>query len=100
MREIDQARFAAAHRDGAVVIDVREPSEYVAGHVPGARLIPLGQLPAHAADLPGNAPVYLVCATGNRSGAMADVLDATGYHAVNVVGGTAAWLRAGHPIES
>jgi rhodanese-related sulfurtransferase len=34
MREVDQTVFVAAHRDGAVVIDVREPSEYVAGHVP------------------------------------------------------------------
>ena len=36
MREVDLTVFAAAHRDGAVVIDVREPDEYVAGHVPGA----------------------------------------------------------------
>ena len=44
MREIDRPAFAAAHADGALVIDVREPMEYLAGHVPGARLIPMGQL--------------------------------------------------------
>jgi rhodanese-related sulfurtransferase len=37
MREVDPAAFAAAHRDGATVIDVREPSEYLAGHVPAPR---------------------------------------------------------------
>ena len=51
--EVDVHTFAAAHSDGALVIDVREPDEYVAGHVPGAKLIPLARLPHHAGGLPG-----------------------------------------------
>lgn len=98
MREIDQQTFAAAHRDGAVVIDVREPSEYVEGHVPGARLMPLGQLSSHVGDLPRNVPVYVVCASGNRSLAAAGFLAAAGVDAWSVAGGTGTWIRSGHPV--
>ena len=98
MREINQRTFAAAHRDGALVIDVREPSEYVEGHVPGARLMPLGQLSSHVGDLPRNVPVYVVCASGNRSLAAAGFLAAAGIDAWSVAGGTGAWIHSGHQI--
>jgi rhodanese-related sulfurtransferase len=98
MREVDQTAFLTAHRAGAVVIDVREPTEYVAGHVSGARLIPLGQLPEHVAELPRTAPVYVICASGNRSLTAADFLARAGIDAWSVAGGTAGWSRAGHPI--
>jgi rhodanese-related sulfurtransferase len=98
MREVDLAAFAAAFRDGAVVIDVREPYEYVAGHVSGALPVPMGRLPSKARDLPRGVPVYLICATGNRSLAAADYLARAGVDAWSVAGGTAAWLRAGNPV--
>lgn len=97
-RHIDIPAFAAAHRDGAVVIDVREPMEYVGGHVPGARLIPMGYLPSQASTLPSDRPVYLICQSGNRSAAMADYLTRVGLDAVTVDGGTGAWRAAGHPV--
>jgi len=98
MREIDQRTFAAAHRDGALVIDVREPFEYAEGHVPGARLMPLGQLSSRVGDLPRNVPVYVVCASGNRSLAAAGFLATAGIDAWSVAGGTGAWIRSGHPV--
>lgn len=98
MREIDQRTFAAAHRDGALVIDVREPFEYVGGHVPGARLMPLGQLSSHVRDLPRNVPVYVVCASGNRSLSAAGFLTAAGIDAWSVAGGTGDWIRSGHLV--
>jgi rhodanese-related sulfurtransferase len=98
MREVDLVTFAAAYRDGATVIDVREPFEYVAGHVPGAELIPIGQLPARTRDLPRTAPVYVICATGNRSLAAAGYLARAGVEAWSVAGGTSGWTRAGHPV--
>ncbi len=98
MREVDLARFAAAHRDGAMVIDVREPFEYVAGHVPGADLVPMNQLPARTAELPRDVPVYVICASGNRSLAAADDLARAGVDAWSVAGGTTGWARAGHPV--
>jgi rhodanese-related sulfurtransferase len=98
MREVDQTAFAAAYRDGATVIDVREPYEYATGHVPGARLVPLGQLPVHVDELPRTGRVYVICATGNRSLAAADFLAHAGVDAWSVTGGTHAWSRAGNPV--
>ena len=98
--EIDVAQLAEADQRQATVIDVREPSEYVAGHVPGAELVPMGQLSARLGEIDRNRPVYVVCATGNRSAAMADLMIASGYDAYSVAGGTAAWARSGRPIET
>jgi len=98
MREVPLAAFAAAHSDGAIVVDVREPGEYVGGHVPGATLVPMGQLPSHLHKLPRDMPIYLICASGNRSLAMTGYLMRAGYDAYSVSGGTGAWVRAGRPI--
>ncbi|MFD2762560.1 rhodanese-like domain-containing protein [Micromonospora eburnea] len=99
MRQVDLAAFAAAHADGATVIDVREPAEYVGGHVPGARCVPLGHLPASIRDLPRPGTVYVICASGNRSQVGAELLERAGIDARSVAGGTAAWARAGHPLS-
>ena len=96
--EVDLHTFAAAQADGAVVIDVREPYEYVAGHVPGARLIPLARLPHHAAGLPVGEPVYVICASGNRSWTAAQFLARRGVDARSVMGGTGDWVARGLPV--
>ena len=98
MQEVDVHTFAAAYADGAFVIDVREPFEYEAGHVPGARLIPLGALPRHAGALPTGRPVYVICASGNRSLTAARWLAQLGVDARSVAGGTGAWANLGHPV--
>ena len=98
MREVDLNTFADAHAGGATVIDVREPYEYRAGHVPGARLMPLGHVPLAHRDLPRGERVYVICATGNRSLAAADFLVRAGVDAWSVGGGTAAWTRTGRPV--
>lgn len=98
--EIDVDRLARARSDGVTVVDVREPSEYLAGHVPGSVSVPGGQLPSRLAGLDKTRPVYLACASGNRSAAMADLLLAAGYDAYSVAGGTAAWARSGRPVET
>lgn len=98
MREVNLEKFAAAHADGAVVIDVREPFEYAAGHVPGAGLLPLSEVPVRAAELPKDEPVYVICATGNRSLAAADYLAGSGVDAWSVAGGTSEWQRSGRPV--
>ncbi|GAA3569409.1 rhodanese-like domain-containing protein [Kribbella ginsengisoli] len=95
MREIDTARLAAALDSGATVVDVREPREFAGGHIPGAINIPMGRLTGRLDELDRSAPVYVVCATGNRSSAMTDVLVAAGFDAHNVAGGTSAWTRSG-----
>lgn len=98
-REIDVDGLEAVLRDGGQVVDVREPREWVAGHVAGTRLIPMGQLPARLGELDRSRPVHLLCRSGNRSGAMQDLLTAQGFDAVDVLGGTVAWARSGRPLE-
>jgi rhodanese-related sulfurtransferase len=98
MREVDIDQFARAHADGATVIDVREPREYVEGHIPGATLIPMGHVPGQMSRLPKGEPVYLVCRSGNRSLALADLLISNGFDARSVAGGTVAWARSGRPV--
>ena len=97
MSEVTLEQFAAAHADGAAVIDVREPGEYVDGHVPGAVLMPMGQLPSRSAELERSRPVYVICASGSRSSAMADFLRHAGFDARSVAGGTSGWARSGRP---
>ncbi len=96
--EIDIERFAADRPKGTVV-DVRERHEYAAGHVPGAVLIPMGQLTARMHELDRARPVYVFCATGNRSLAITDLLRAFGFNAWSVAGGTSAWARSGRLVE-
>jgi rhodanese-related sulfurtransferase len=95
--EVDIAAFADRHAGGATVIDVREPDEYVSGHVPGAVLIPLGEVPERVSEVPEGETVYLICRSGARSMRAGDVLAAEGRDVVNVAGGTMAWIEAGHP---
>ncbi|MBF4766754.1 rhodanese-like domain-containing protein [Nocardioides agariphilus] len=99
MREIDIEQLATAIDGGAVVVDVRETAEYAEGHVPGARNIPMGHLTGRLGELDRSAVVHLICASGNRSAAMADVLGAHGFDAVNVTGGTGAWIRSGRRVD-
>jgi rhodanese-related sulfurtransferase len=96
--EVDVAQLAAALNQGAVVVDVRERGEYAQVHVPGAVLIPMGQLTARMSELDKTAPVYVVCATGNRSSAMTDLLRAAGFEAYSVSGDTQAWVASGRAV--
>lgn len=97
--ERDIEHTAAAHEAGAIVVDVREVNEYVGGHVPGAKLMPMGQLPGRIHELDKHQPVYAICASGNRSSAMTDFLRAAGFDAWSVAGGTNAWVQSGRAIE-
>ena len=86
--------------DKIVLVDVREPWEYLAGHVPAAQLIPLGELEQRVAEVPRNREVLAICHSGQRSLAAAGYLQHLGYTAVsNVDGGTAAWIERGYPLE-
>jgi rhodanese-related sulfurtransferase len=98
VREADIDTFAAALAAGAAVVDVRDPEEYVAGHVPGALLVPLNTLPHRMQDLPSARPLYIICASGARSAAAAEWLGRGGLDAVSVAGGTGAWMRTGRQV--
>ena len=96
--EIDIAEAARRHAAGTVVIDVREPDEYTEGHVPGAPLIPLGDVVERVDEFPATDEVLIICKVGGRSRKAAEYLRAQGIDAVNIAGGTMAWIDAGLPV--
>lgn len=81
--------------DGAFLLDVREPDEWVAGHAAAAAHIPLGQVLARTAEVPGDSTVVVVCRVGGRSNQAAAYLRAQGVDAVNLAGGMQAWAASG-----
>lgn len=93
--EIDVHELERRCAGGAPVIDVREYHEYVEAHVPGAVLIPLGDLPDRVDELPTDRSVLVICASGGRSRRAAEFLRRQGVDAINVIGGTIAWVEAG-----
>jgi len=102
MDQIDVAGLHAllAQDPTTRLVDVREPEEYAAGHVPGALSMPLSTLLARTAEIVAlPEPVYLVCEVGGRSAQATAWLEGQGRAAVNVTGGTSAWRQAGLPVE-
>jgi hydroxyacylglutathione hydrolase len=86
-------------QDDVSVVDVRAAYEWDDGHVPGARHIPLGLLPARFAELP-QGPVVMQCLTGSRSAIAASIVAARGREVWDLEGGLAAWKKAGYPVET
>src|SRR3546814_5813514 len=93
--EISVQDLAAA--PGVVVVDVREPDEYAGGHVPAAMNIPLRDVRERSGELAGADAVYVICQSGRRSAFACDALASLGIRAVNVTGGTTAWITANLP---
>lgn len=90
------------NREKAVVVDVCEPSEFAAGHVTGAKNIPLADLESKLPTTVKNKglPLILVCASGVRSRRALAVATRLGYEkAQSLGGGMAAWREASLPVE-
>ena len=84
----------------ALVLDVREPVEYAAGHVPGAINLPQADLADRLDELPRDRPLLLICQAGYRAVRAAQFLTQVGYTRVaSVAGGTVAWTAAGKPLN-
>ncbi|HMM37213.1 MAG TPA: rhodanese-like domain-containing protein [Desulfovibrio sp.] len=87
-RRFLESRAAEEH----VLVDVRQPFEYQEFHLPGARLIPLGELPERAGELKRDKLVLVYCRSGSRSVAAAGLLEGLGFsRVINLQGGIAAW---------
>lgn len=95
--EVDIESLAA--QADAYVLDVREPFEFAAGHVPSAVPLPMSVLADRANEIPTDRTVYVICASGNRSLRVASALVNAGFDAVSVRGGTSAWVASGRPVE-
>lgn len=90
------------NREDAQVVDVREPDEYVTGHLPESRNVPLGRLAERAGELEKfkNSPIIVVCQSGARSSGACKQLDKLGFTNVhNLDGGLNAWRTAGFPLK-
>ena len=109
IRELSPAGYRAWTGHEHVLIDVREPAEYAAGHLPGAVNLPRGVLefqirahPAIAGRTTGSSalPLLLYCLTGGRSALAADSLGQLGFEDVrSLAGGLQAWRNAGLPVS-
>jgi rhodanese-related sulfurtransferase len=100
---LPQMDIAELHdrQDALHVLDVRRPGEYAAGHVPVARNIPLSELPRRIREVPGDAPLAVICASGYRSAIASSLLRREGAtNVINVIGGTSAWIRTGLEVAT
>ena len=98
--EVEVEEVSERAEAGALLVDVREPDEYAEAHAVGARLIPLAEVADHVDELPTDAPVYVICRSGARSASAAELLRSRGVDAINVFGGTLAWIDAGLPVAT
>lgn len=97
---IDVKEAEEMKNNGAAVIDVREPHEYNAGHVPDAKLIPVATVYARREELPRDKDIVFVCAVGQRSALACEMAAAAGLTRLfNLEGGTDAWIKAGLPVD-
>ncbi|HKB57261.1 MAG TPA: rhodanese-like domain-containing protein [Lacunisphaera sp.] len=96
--EVDVTTAALMLRNGALLVDVREPSEVAICAIEGSRFIPMRQIPEHVPGLPRDRPILVLCHVGQRSAAVTRFLRANGFaQASNVGGGIAAWAEQVDP---
>jgi len=96
---IGPTRAAELVAGGALLVDVREAHEWVAGHAPVAVHIPVDAVADEMAGFPRDRHIIVICRSGRRSAAVTDQLLRSGFDAVNLDGGAVAWVDAGLPFE-
>ena len=99
IEQLDATAAAARSAEGALLVDVRERSEWDAGHAPGAVHIPYEELRERTHELPLDRPIVMYCASGIRSSLAASILESAGRSAANVRGGFTAWRNAKLPVS-
>ena len=100
-REISVADASAKRDAGAFILDVREPDEWNQVHIPGATLIPLGELASRVNEVPTDQEIVVVCRSGNRSQQGRDILLSAGLEQVtSMAGGMNQWSAAGFETAS
>lgn len=100
IEEISVDELAARRDGGAFVLDVRNPDEHEAARVPGVVLVPLPELEARWTELPGDRVLHVICRSGARSASAVEILRGHGLSAVNVAGGTVAWIESGRSVHT
>jgi rhodanese-related sulfurtransferase len=98
--EIDPADATRRHARGEIqLVDVREQSEYDAGHVPGSLHIPMSSIAERSDEIDRDRPVAFICLMGARSAMVTNHFRQQGLDAYNVSGGFARWFQENHPVE-
>jgi rhodanese-related sulfurtransferase len=98
MDDVDIATARDRIKAGAMLLDVRTPEEWTAGHAGEAVWIPMDQVEARQGELPGDGEIMVICRSGQRSGVVATALRGAGYDATNVAGGMVDWDASGLPV--
>jgi rhodanese-related sulfurtransferase len=99
--EISVTKAAELRDQSAFILDVRQPEEWAQFHIPGATLIPLGELPNRLNEVPKDKEIVVVCRTGHRSAQGRDILKNAGFTKVtSMTGGVTQWQSAGLPIAT
>lgn len=98
--DVEPEEVAERHRAGAIqLVDVREPYEWEAGRIAGARHIELGLVAEQAPTIDRDRPVVFYCRVGGRSTMAAGAFRRAGYDAWSMAGGIEAWAGKGLPLE-
>jgi rhodanese-related sulfurtransferase len=99
-KNVSVQELSSAKEPNYILLDVRQPEEYDEAHVANSVLIPLGELALRTSELAKDAPLYVICRSGNRSKQASDILVKAGFKDVrNVEGGILAWQAAGFAVE-
>lgn len=98
MADADIATTKARLSAGALLLDVRTPEEWTAGHAAEAVWIPMDEIEARRDELPTRGEIMVICRSGQRSGVVANALRNAGYDATNVAGGMIDWDASGLPV--
>jgi rhodanese-related sulfurtransferase len=99
MPEVSAAEAKQIIDSGAQLIDVRTEAEFEAGHIPGARHVPVAEIQRRAGEFDNAQPVVVYCRSGDRSGPVADAFAASGWDAHSIEGGLVAWNEGGQELE-
>lgn len=103
VKEVDNvAALQLINHKNALILDVREESEFNSGHIRDAKLIPLLKLKERIGELERyrERPIVVVCRSGNRSGTASALLGNREFGQVyNLIGGMMAWQKADLPLE-
>jgi len=98
--EISVNELANKLLNGAFLIDVRELDEWLTERVPEVPLIPLGEITDRLKEFPKEREVFIICRSGARSATACQFLRSNDVNAINVAGGTLAWIASGEAVVS
>jgi rhodanese-related sulfurtransferase len=98
--DVDPQRARTLIESGEVqLVDVREPREWEAGRIAGARHVEIERLASQADSIDRERPVLFYCRLGSRSGMAANAFRRAGYDAYSMTGGLTEWHERGYPLE-